>query len=292
MRTFTRITTDPAVNNGLASIRNTGILVSEVVQRVMAGKSETEVLAAYPALEHEDVFEALGYAVDDLILSIAEWKNEGLTPLSFIRSYSALILGKHAYNASQNFDIPNFNDETRQQFLETIYAKSFGAVAAWNYLRSWSYSAYEQSHHAPQGFLIPHLVDTTLNDLSQLAPDISAHVTVSPELPPVKCDWSIANALCYLLAGYSFMLMKQESVLRVDHANEEQVKFAVYREFSGDFITDVDKKSLVARAGFRSNPFAIAALIVRQHGSELDIQVTDTGVTFTFSLPVWNDAET
>ncbi|MCB9452574.1 MAG: DUF433 domain-containing protein [Anaerolineaceae bacterium] len=290
MRTFTHITTDPAVNNGLASIRDTGILVSEVVQRVMAGQSEADVLAAYPVLEHEDVFEALGYAVKDLIQSIAEWKNEGLTSLTSIMSYSALSLGKHAYNASQDFDIPNFNDETRQQFLETIYARSFSAVAAWRYLRSWSYSAYEQSHHAPQKFLIPHLVDTTLNNLSQFAPDISTHVAISPELPPVKCDWSITDALCYLLAGYSFMLMKQEGVLQVDYANDEQVKFVIYREFSGDFRTDEDKKRLVSRAGFRSDPFAIAKVIIRQHGSELDIQV-DEGVTFTFSLPVWNETE-
>jgi uncharacterized protein (DUF433 family) len=57
-----RITHDPAVMGGKPCIRGMRITVGAIVGLLAAGKTEAEVLAAYPYLEADDVKAALAYA--------------------------------------------------------------------------------------------------------------------------------------------------------------------------------------------------------------------------------------
>jgi len=56
-----RITVDPNRMRGLPCIRDTRVTVSAVLGQLAAGRSEQEVLADYPYLDHEDVLAALEY---------------------------------------------------------------------------------------------------------------------------------------------------------------------------------------------------------------------------------------
>lgn len=62
MRQFDRITRQPDVMGGKASIRGMRVTVSMVVGQVGAGHSVEEILTDYPYLEREDVMQALRYA--------------------------------------------------------------------------------------------------------------------------------------------------------------------------------------------------------------------------------------
>jgi uncharacterized protein (DUF433 family) len=59
---FDRITFDPRILGGRASIRGMRIPVSVIVGQIAHGASWDEVLADYPDLEPEDVQQALSYA--------------------------------------------------------------------------------------------------------------------------------------------------------------------------------------------------------------------------------------
>jgi uncharacterized protein (DUF433 family) len=61
---FTRITINPHQMGGVPCIRGLRIPVATVVGMVADGMAETEILAAYPDLLHEDVAEALHYAAE------------------------------------------------------------------------------------------------------------------------------------------------------------------------------------------------------------------------------------
>lgn len=63
---FTRITTDPGQMGGVPCIRGLRIPVTTIVGMVADGMSASEIVAAYPDLEREDVAEALRYAADAL----------------------------------------------------------------------------------------------------------------------------------------------------------------------------------------------------------------------------------
>ena len=59
-----RISVDPRVCFGKPCIRGTRIWVSLIVDNLAEGVSETELLAAYPQLEPEDIRACLAYAAE------------------------------------------------------------------------------------------------------------------------------------------------------------------------------------------------------------------------------------
>jgi uncharacterized protein (DUF433 family) len=62
MRWTERITFDPAVMGGKPCIRGIRVTVGMVVGLIAAGRTEDEILRAYPYLEPGDVHAALAYA--------------------------------------------------------------------------------------------------------------------------------------------------------------------------------------------------------------------------------------
>ena len=62
MNQFSRITMDPSVMGGKACIRGLRVTVGTVVGLIAAGRSRSEILAAYTYLEPEDIDQALAYA--------------------------------------------------------------------------------------------------------------------------------------------------------------------------------------------------------------------------------------
>lgn len=61
---FTRITVRPDQMGGVPCVRGLRIPVATVVGMVADGMDETEIVAAYPDLEGEDVREAMRYAAE------------------------------------------------------------------------------------------------------------------------------------------------------------------------------------------------------------------------------------
>jgi uncharacterized protein (DUF433 family) len=64
---FTRITTDPKQMGGVPCIRGLRIPVAMVVAMIADGMAETEILAAYPDLDREDIAESLHYTKSECI---------------------------------------------------------------------------------------------------------------------------------------------------------------------------------------------------------------------------------
>ncbi|MBI3778519.1 MAG: DUF433 domain-containing protein [Gammaproteobacteria bacterium] len=62
MNQLQRITLDPAVMGGKPCIRGMRVTVGTIVGLLAAGRTEEEILKAYPYLEKEDLREALAYA--------------------------------------------------------------------------------------------------------------------------------------------------------------------------------------------------------------------------------------
>lgn len=61
---FTRITVDPKQMGGVPCIRGLRVPVATVVGMVADGMTTSDILAAYPDLEREDIQEALHYAAN------------------------------------------------------------------------------------------------------------------------------------------------------------------------------------------------------------------------------------
>ena len=62
MNQLQRITLDPTVMGGKPCIRCMRVTVGTIVGLLAAGRTEEDILKAYPYLEKEDLREALAYA--------------------------------------------------------------------------------------------------------------------------------------------------------------------------------------------------------------------------------------
>jgi len=62
MEPFDRITQEPGIMGGKASIRGLRVTVGMIVGQIGVGHTVEEVLADFPYLEREDVMQALRYA--------------------------------------------------------------------------------------------------------------------------------------------------------------------------------------------------------------------------------------
>lgn len=62
MESMTRITRNPEVMGGKPCIRGLRVTVGTVVGLLAAGRTQAEILDAYPYLEEQDIYDALAYA--------------------------------------------------------------------------------------------------------------------------------------------------------------------------------------------------------------------------------------
>jgi uncharacterized protein (DUF433 family) len=67
---FSRITVNPDQMGGVPCIRGLRIPVATIVGMVANGMTDTEILAAFPDLERDDIREALQYAAE----AVREWQ--------------------------------------------------------------------------------------------------------------------------------------------------------------------------------------------------------------------------
>jgi uncharacterized protein (DUF433 family) len=59
-----RISIDPAICGGKPCIKGTRIWVSLILDLLASGTTETELLADYPGLTHDDVLAAIAYGAE------------------------------------------------------------------------------------------------------------------------------------------------------------------------------------------------------------------------------------
>jgi uncharacterized protein (DUF433 family) len=59
-----RITINPAVCHGKACIRGTRVMVSVILDNLVAGVSREEIIGSYPSIQEPDIQAALAYAAE------------------------------------------------------------------------------------------------------------------------------------------------------------------------------------------------------------------------------------
>jgi uncharacterized protein (DUF433 family) len=59
-----RVSVNPAICHGKACIRGTRVLVSVILDNIVASTDRPQILASYPSLKPEDIDAALSYAAE------------------------------------------------------------------------------------------------------------------------------------------------------------------------------------------------------------------------------------
>jgi uncharacterized protein (DUF433 family) len=269
MREFKRITVDPKVKNGLPCVRDTEITVSEVVKRMMQ-KYSHEILADYPNLEAEDIEEALLYAIQDFSQTINTSAFEMRAPITSIQGFSDLFL-----KSPEKMEI---TDEQKMQFVEAISKSGVRAARMLTNLLSWSRTIYvSSSHPSRRGVPISQVLDD-----AGIPKRPETTISIPEELPPVRDNGNLFMAFANLIDDDLFGRFKNESRITVGRADETRISVQIERPFG-----NVATKELPNSVLYPTSPISTAAIIIQEHESELQIQVTNDSILFQFELPIW-----
>ena len=282
---FDRITPQRADKPGQAFIRDTNITVSEVVKLVVGGKRVDEVLAQYDDLEIEDVHQALAFSVDDLRHTVDRWVHERYRFLTIPLQYATLL-----DNQSGILESATNNDKVKHQIQKELVKTTLWVLPeekrGWHHLANWvnlNYSHLGSSE--PQKMSISEFEETLAQNLVEY-----------PAIPPIELDiennlpdFLAPKQLVYLILNLTsnevaFRYIVESSKLKIVQKDEKHLLFLLKCQLK-DTITNFEAIDIFEPA----IPHSISALILREHGCDLQTEITDHGVTFSLELPIWKD---
>jgi len=136
---FNRIQRDANKFGGQPFISNTNITVSQIVSASLRGTTIADILKQYPNLESDDVHQALAFSIQELFKGVSYWRHDGMTPLTQIKGYSEILVGKTEFD-----DLDTIPDEQKQQWLSTIHTSCQRGIARWQQMRQWMNTQYRQ----------------------------------------------------------------------------------------------------------------------------------------------------
>jgi uncharacterized protein (DUF433 family) len=272
---FDRITQDPNVLDGLPTIRDTGITVSELVKALMGGKTADEVLAEQPHLESEDVTQALMRGVRDLLAAMS------LVGLDLRNHLTSIQVSGMVHN--KKFD--DLTAEARTDLIDSIMQSTSDAKE-----RLWDYTLWaEWIYDSSRPTITEYFERKTLNELVESALKKSGqgeHQVVGLDEPVlIRSSWCLERAIRALIvnrldlplntgASITVVRTEQSPSLEINRYSEKMSQFP-YVE--GHYLNGT------------ATPLFVVAHIIRQHGSQLKIHPTEDGVTFEFDLPIWSE---
>jgi uncharacterized protein (DUF433 family) len=264
---------------GEAFIRDTGITVSEIVKRIVYENATQDMLKEYPNLTMEDIQEALEFAVYDLIETIGIWRNEGLTPLTGVEAYSGLLV-----------EDKELTQEQTQLFLQTVFRNSRRAIATWWNFTAWVHETYKPQPDFRQHMPVASLIQDILSQLPRYEPTAHAEFELSEHLRALHVDYPAVNAIIDLLTDETPAYLSFDSVVRISRIGDKWINVQVIRQYE---YTNTDSSRFSDFDSFiwRTSPLHLASLIIQKYGSELVYHVSDSGITFEFNLPVWDEAD-
>lgn len=271
-----RITRDPNVLDGLPTIRDTGITVSEVVKALMNGKTADEVLAEHPQLENEDVIQALVFATDSLLELAAVSCSESRTFTTSIAGFSELLL--------ETWETDDFPDDERREFIGIIGENIQKVKRIFDLLLRWGFINYRQvpNVHGAQIFSLKSVIEAASTQSTKPHDQFSLQIT--GDLPDVRDYGDLHFALLSLLTSDEDYPLKPATAITTE-PKEGYLQMQIYREYKNHSSPNVYPHQIIWQYGSLN----IAAHIIRQHGSELKIYPTEDGVTFEFELPIWSE---
>jgi uncharacterized protein (DUF433 family) len=257
---------------GIAFIRDTDITVSEIVSQIMSGRPTPDILEEHSELEQEDIQQALIFALQDLKNLIAMWANEGKTPLTSIRGFSDLLANQGEH----------FSEEDWKEFIGHIYRDSYTAIDAWNHLSLANNAKYGNKDFWTLGS-ISEVIQLAIKPINNNWPESVIEVQVLQVALLVKHNYQLPYAIENLLSND--WMFQTGGTIKVEQTSKKNIVVRINRKIKNDNISTYELSHLA----YSNSPIQTAAIIIHQHGGELKAVPSETGVTFEFTLPIYNE---
>lgn len=275
---FKRIRQDPDILGGQAYIDKTKITVNELVQQSLNGASLAELKKVYPQLTHDDIHQALSYAMSDILKGVSFWRHDGMTPLTQIKGFSEILVGKTDFD-----DLESIPSEQKQQWLMIIHESSQRGIARWQQMGQWLTHNYAPLSH--QHEIIP--VSQLLEDAKDLAfryePVLEIIVNGLDDSIAIECPKDLAIILASLMTTAKNTFSSPTTININCH--EASLTLAIVRplQYPDDNISKL--------LSIPFNPIATAQVMFHQNQFPFEIAQDESNIIFQVSLPIWSEED-
>lgn len=171
---FGRIKRDFNKFGGQPYVHQTNITVNQILEKSMNGASIDDLLKEFPKLSIDDIHQALNYVIGDIFKGVSYWRHDGITPLTQIKGYSEILVGKTKFD-----DLDTIPDEQKHQWLSIIHTSSQRGIALWQQMSQWLSKYYlVDTNTIPEVYQIEQFIIDIVTTAQNYEP--SLQIEVSP----------------------------------------------------------------------------------------------------------------
>lgn len=272
---FKRIQRDLNKFGGQPYITETDITVSQIIAKSVQGKSCEEIIEEYPQLSVHDIHQALAFVIDDLFKGVSYWRHDGMTPLTQIKGYSEILVGRTNFD-----DLDTVPDEQKQQWISIIHTSSQRGIARWQQMGQWMSKQYRPNQDSDTEVyeierLIIDVVSTAQNYEPSLQIDVSTfdpqiNIEIAPDTPLILGS----------LLAFAKNTFKPEVYISLDETSRGMT-FAIHRQLA---YPNDDIQKLITTP---YNPIGTALAFFHLHDQNFDVDYQDNTVTYRVVLDIW-----
>jgi uncharacterized protein (DUF433 family) len=170
---FDRIKRDVNKFGGQPYIDQTNITVKQILTSSMSGASVDDILVEFPDLSIDDIHQALNFVIQDIFNGVSYWRHDGITPLTQIKGYSEILVGKTEFD-----DLDTIPDEQKHQWMTIIHSSSQRGIARWQQMSQWLSKRYRaEVENSTEDFQIEKFIINIVSIAQNYEPSLEIDVS-------------------------------------------------------------------------------------------------------------------
>lgn len=274
---FSRIAQDKDKFGGLPYIVDTNITVQQITMRSMAGLSIEVILKELPILDINDIHQALAFALHDMRQAVSYWKHDGMTPLTQVKGYSEILVGKTDFD-----DLSTIPEEQKQQWMSIIHTSSQRGIAHWQQLNHWLSATYSIiSNEDNEVYQISRLLQAIEATAIAYEPTLDISIISRNNHENVELHSETATMFGSLIA-FAKNTFKPSIIIEYE-VTDTEIILSLLRELQYE---DDDIQKLLT---IPFNPIATVSRFCYVQGIQFVVEKHNNIVRYRAHLPLWTD---
>lgn len=259
---------------GQAYLSGTNITVNQILEQSLKGKSLTELVVMFPQLTVEDIYSAISFAIQDIYKGVSYWRHDGMTPLTQIKGYSEILVGKTDFD-----ELDTISDDQKLQWMSIIHTSSQRGIARWQQMSHWMSKQFPELSEDTEVVSLDQLLIDVVSVAQNYEPTLE--INISPYDATYSLD--IGTDIPKLLA--SVIAYAKNTFIPVCQVNIAMTNESLQISFFRQLLYADDDVSKILNSPY--SPVATATAYFHNHQLKFDIKQSNDVIAFTIQLPIW-----
>lgn len=271
---FNQITRNPNKFGGQPYIENTNVTVQEIINASLQGHSIEQIIQQFPSLTVDDIHQALSFSIQDIVEGVAHWRHDGITPLTQVKGYSEILIGKTDFG-----DLDAIPESQKHQWLSIIYNSNQRGLACWQQMRHWLNTQYLSTDDKPP---VNTSLELFIQDVIKTTQDYEPTITFNEQSRHQQQKIMTYSQMSTLLGGvlaYAKNMLQPEITISTQQQDQQLILY-----FDRTLTYPDDDISKLLDAPY--TPFTTAFMFFSTLPIDFAIEKNNATVRYRLTLPI------